>query len=72
MSFTATVENDTIKLPLGVHLPDGTAVIILPRETAGESARQPTGFVRKWGGSARKIEAPDDAWLSHLNDKHLR
>ena len=26
MSITATVENDTIKLPAGVHLPDGTEV----------------------------------------------
>ena len=31
MSITATVENDTIKLPPGVHLPDGTEVSIEPR-----------------------------------------
>lgn len=30
MSITATVENDTIKLPEGVHLPDGTAVRVEP------------------------------------------
>ena len=31
MSITATVENDTIKLPPGVHVPDGTEVkIFLP------------------------------------------
>ena len=31
MSITATVENDTIKLPPGVHLPDGTEVkVFLP------------------------------------------
>ena len=30
MSFTATVENDTIKLPPGLHLPDGTAVNVEP------------------------------------------
>jgi hypothetical protein len=28
MSFTAIVENDTIKLPPGLHLPDGTEVCI--------------------------------------------
>lgn len=28
MSITATVENNTIKLPPGVHLPDGTEVSI--------------------------------------------
>jgi hypothetical protein len=32
MSFTATVENDTIKLPPGVHLPDGTQVTVKPAE----------------------------------------
>jgi hypothetical protein len=33
MSITATVENDTIKLPAGVHVPDGTKVeITLPPE----------------------------------------
>jgi hypothetical protein len=34
MSFTATVENDTIKLPPGVHLPDGTEVTVMPVEAA--------------------------------------
>jgi hypothetical protein len=34
MSITATVENDTIKLPPGVHVPDGTEVkVLLPAET---------------------------------------
>jgi hypothetical protein len=31
MSITATVINDTIKLPEGVHLADATEVIILPK-----------------------------------------
>ena len=29
MSITVTVENDTIKLPPGVHLPNGTEVKVL-------------------------------------------
>jgi len=33
MSFTATVENDTIKLPPGIHLPDGTEVTVEPRKS---------------------------------------
>ena len=41
MSFTATVENDTIKLPPGVHLPDGTEVTVEPREKAAESPGAP-------------------------------
>ncbi len=32
MSITATVENDTIKLPEGVHLPDGTRVRVEAEE----------------------------------------
>ena len=34
MSITAIVENDTIKLPPGVHVPDGTQARIV-FETAG-------------------------------------
>jgi len=31
MSITGTVENDTVKLPPGVHVPDGTEVkVFLP------------------------------------------
>jgi hypothetical protein len=34
MSITAIVENDTIKLPPGVHVPDGTEVkVFLPGES---------------------------------------
>jgi hypothetical protein len=31
MSITAVVEKDTIKLPEGVHLEDGTQVLIVPQ-----------------------------------------
>lgn len=31
MSITATVINDTIKLPEGTHLADGTEVVVLPQ-----------------------------------------
>lgn len=41
MSFTATVENDTIKLPPGVHLPDGTEVWIDPQTRPGRSVAEP-------------------------------
>ena len=37
MSITATVENDMIKLPAGVHVPDGTKVeIMLPAQKFAE------------------------------------
>lgn len=37
MSITATVENDTIKLPPGVHWPDGTRVILSPEPSTARS-----------------------------------
>ena len=42
MSFTATVENDTIKLPPGVHLPNGTKVTVEPepeKRTEGDETQ---------------------------------
>ena len=37
-----------------------------------DQEKTPTGFVSKWGGTVTKQETPDDGWLSHINDKHLR
>ncbi len=37
MSITATVINDTIKLPEGAHLADGTRVIVLPQPERRQS-----------------------------------
>ena len=39
---------------------------------ASTAHRQPTGFLKKWGSTARKIEDPADAWLTHINEKHVR
>lgn len=39
---------------------------------ASTAHRQPTGFFKKWGNTARKIEDPADAWLTHINEKHVR
>ena len=47
MGITAIVENDTIKLPPDVHVPDGTkAEIILPGEDQAESPKKTAG--REW------------------------
>lgn len=43
MSITAIVENDTIKLPAGVHVPDGTKAEIVLR-TEGEDAAPQSFF----------------------------
>ncbi len=37
MSVTATVHNDTIRLPQGTHFPDGTRVVIEPFTTLADS-----------------------------------
>ena len=37
MSITATVENDTIKLPPGVHVPDGTPARIIFETVTGRT-----------------------------------
>jgi len=66
MSITATVENDTIKLPPGVHLPDGTEVSIEPKTLprAAEPARQTLAeryaeFIGIWE------DGPDDLAAEH-------
>ena len=70
MSITGTVENDIIKLPPGVHLPDGTKVSIEPRDgpralVAAANAynallaahRDETAWLASWEG-APLAEAP--------------
>ena len=63
MSITAIVENDTIKLPPGVHVPDGTrAEIILP---GGEQAGPDKTAGRQWspeelGAAAERMVAEKD------------
>jgi hypothetical protein len=47
MSFTATVENDTIKLPHGVHLPDGTEVRIEPQTLPPRSGATAREFITR-------------------------
>jgi hypothetical protein len=44
----------------------------MPAQVPATLPKKPTGFVQKWGGSARRITDPNDAWLTHINDKHLR
>lgn len=57
------VEQDTISFEIAGS---GTPA------AATNSKKQPTGFVEKWGGCAVKLEDPKDAWLTHINEKHLR
>jgi hypothetical protein len=65
MSFTATVENDMIKLPPGVHLPDGTEVSVEPRAPAASGGVRKTFAERyeKYVGMADAL--PEDFALNH-------
>ena len=67
MSITATVENDIIKLPPGVHLPDGTRVRVEPEEPAGEGA---LGWMKEFAGSIDSL--PPDAAARHTELSHGR
>jgi hypothetical protein len=58
MSITATVEKDTIKLPDGIHVPDGTCVR-LEIATAGASQWPAYYFERTAGALAGEpLERP--------------
>ena len=65
MSITAVVENDTIKLPEGVHVPDGTKVEINLPEGAGNSPKpaNPFGWMLKYAGIVDDL--PPDLGAEH-------
>ncbi len=64
MSITATVENDTIKLPDGVHLPDGTKVIVeLSDDQNPTLAERLAQFVGVAGGLPKDLAANHDHYL---------
>ncbi len=71
MSITAIVENDTIKLPPGVHLADGTEVSIelrtppraaeAPQQTFAERYSE---FIGIWGDGPADLAAEHDHYAS--------
>lgn len=48
----------------------GTRQVVVNEEIS--EPRKPIGFVQKWGSSAKKIVDESDAWLTRINQKHLR
>lgn len=64
MSITATVENDSIKLPPDVHVPDGTMVEIILQEDATTESKPPgtLSWMLKYAGI---IEGPEDLASEH-------
>jgi hypothetical protein len=70
MSIVATVENDSIKLPAGVHLPNGTKVSIETLNAHSEASSEQSFAERyaKYVGVVK--DAPSDLAKNH--DAYLR
>jgi hypothetical protein len=51
MSITAVVEKDTIKLPPGIHLPDGTKVILDLPDSNRVPTQWPAGYFERTAGT---------------------
>ena len=72
MSITAIVENDTIKLPPGVHLPDGTEVSNETADAAGAAGAASRGTLAeryaKFVGLADDL--PEDMAKNHDHYLH--
>ena len=64
MSITGVVENDSIKLPPGVHLPDGTKVSISPK--GGQKPLRER--IRKFVGCIK--DGPTDLAAEHDHYAH--
>ena len=60
MSITAIVENDTIRLPAGIHLPDGTAVRLDIGGTGEPASQWPAGYFERTAGvlAGERMERP--------------
>lgn len=55
-----------------VHAPISSDAARPDHEALSGVPSRPTGFVRKWSGTARKTETAGDPWLARINAKHLR
>ena len=69
MSIIAIVENDTIKLPPGLHLPDGTEVCIETKAPAGRSVAERYAAL---AGAADDMPADLARNLDHYLHGHAR
>ena len=79
--LTKNAALDTLGLPSGDHWVrfhvegDNISFVVassIPQNPKSGSSGKPTGFVQRWSGSAKKLEAEGDHWLAHINEKHLR
>jgi len=74
MSITAVVENDTIKLPPGIHVPDGTKVeITLPEAKPKDPNRKSVAQrYAKLAGLADDMPADLSRNLDHYVHGHTK
>jgi hypothetical protein len=71
MSITATVENDTIRLPEGFHIPDGTQVVIETLERSSVSEDDSLSrCLLKFAGIADDLPSDLAANLDHYLHGH--
>ena len=71
MSITATVENDTIRLPEGFHIPDGTQVMIETIDrSAGSEDDSLSRCLLKFAGIADDLPSDLAANLDHYLHGH--
>lgn len=73
MNYTARVENDVIRLPSGVHLPDGTTVTVLAKseitptvnlEDQRTFAERYAEFIGIWEDGPTDLAAQHDHYCS--------
>ena len=70
MSITATVENDMIRLPADVHLPDGTQVRLEPIDPSRPSRGWPAGYFVRTSGmlAGERLERPEQGTVEHREE----
>jgi hypothetical protein len=78
-TFPKTAALGTLGLPSGdhwvrIHVEDHAISfeVAASLPLTAPKPDKPTGFVQRWGGSARRQADDGDAWLAHINSKHLR
>jgi hypothetical protein len=49
-----------------------TRVMSAGRLSKAVKAPEKLTFTQKWGGTMSKIEDPDDFFLTHINEKHVK
>ena len=70
MSITATVENDMIRLPADVHLPDGTRVRLEPIAPSQSCRDWPADYFARTAGklAGERFERPEQGSVEPRED----